>query len=63
MTRMRRLYDKDQEVIRQGSGGYTTMIGRLYHKDQEVLFSNLNIVPLQIFFGMLGIGKSGDQQK
>ena len=28
-TRISRLYDKDQEVIQQESGGYTTRIGRL----------------------------------
>ena len=28
---------KDQEVIQQGSGGYTTMIRSLYNKDQEVI--------------------------
>ena len=27
--RIRRLYNKDQEVIQQGSGGYTTRIRRL----------------------------------
>ena len=28
---------KDQEVIHQGSAGYTTRIRRLYNKDQEVI--------------------------
>ena len=28
-TRIRRLYNKDQEFIQQGSGGYTTRIRRL----------------------------------
>ena len=28
---------KDQEVIQQGSGGYTTWIRRLYNKDPEVI--------------------------
>ena len=36
-ARIRRLYNKDQEVIQQGSGGYTTRIRRLYNKDQEVI--------------------------
>ena len=31
------LYNKDQEVIQKGSGGYTTRIRRLYNKDQEVI--------------------------
>ena len=35
--RIRRLYNKDQEVIKKGSGGYTTRIRRLYNKDQEVI--------------------------
>ena len=35
-ARIRRLYNKDEEVI-QGSGGYTTRIRRLYNKDQEVV--------------------------
>ena len=36
-ARIRRLYNKDQEVIQQESGGYTTRIRRLYNKDQEVI--------------------------
>ena len=28
---------QDQEVIQQGSGGYTKKIRRLYNKDQEVI--------------------------
>ena len=28
---------KDQEVIQQGSGSYTTRIRRFYNKDQEVI--------------------------
>ena len=28
---------KDQEVIQQGSGGYTTRIRRLYNKDHKVI--------------------------
>ena len=62
-TTIRRLYDKDQKVIQQGSGGYMTRIRRLYDKDQKVMFSYVNIVPLQIFAGLLGIGKSRDWQK
>ena len=31
------LYNKDQEVIQQGSGGYQTRIRRVYDKDQEVI--------------------------
>ena len=54
---------EDQEVIQEGSGGYTTRISRLYYKDQEGMFSDAVIVPLQIFVGLLGIGKSGDWQK
>jgi hypothetical protein len=38
--RIRRLYKKDQEVIQQGSGGYTTRIRRLYNKDQEVFLQD-----------------------
>ena len=30
-------FSKDQEVLQQGSGGYTTRIKRLYNKDQEVI--------------------------
>ena len=44
MTSIRGLLDKDQEVIRQGSGGFKTSIGgyktrirRLYDKDQRVI--------------------------
>ena len=36
-----------------------TRIRRLYYKDQEVMFSDAIIVPLQIFVGFLGNGKSG----
>ena len=36
-TRIRRLYNKDQEVIQHGSGGYTTRIRKFYNKDQEVI--------------------------
>ena len=36
-ARTRRLHNKDQEIIQQGSGGYTTRIRRLYNKDQEVI--------------------------
>ena len=36
---------KDQEVIQQGSGGYTTRIRRLYNKDREVMFSDAIIEP------------------
>ena len=50
IAKIRRLYDKDQEVIQPGSGDYMTMIERLYDKDQEVMFSDANIVPLQIFW-------------
>ena len=32
-----RFYNKDQEVIQQGSVGYTTRIRRLYNKDQDVI--------------------------
>ena len=28
---------KDQEVVQQGSVGYTTSIRRLYNKDQDVI--------------------------
>ena len=31
---------EDQEVIQQGSGGYTTRIRWLYYKNQEVMFSD-----------------------
>ena len=34
---IRRLYNKDQEVIQQGSGGYKKRIRRLYNKDQVVI--------------------------
>ena len=44
---VRWLYNKNQEVIQQGSGGYNTRIRRLYTKDQEVMFSNVIIEPLQ----------------
>ena len=37
MTRIRRLYERDQEIIGQGSGGYITGIRRLYDKDPEVI--------------------------
>ena len=30
-------FGKDQEVLQQGSGGYTTRIRRFYNKDQEVI--------------------------
>ena len=30
-------FGKGQEVIQQGSGGYTTRIRRLYNKNQEVI--------------------------
>ena len=36
-ARIRRLYNTDQEVIQQGSEGYTTRIRRLYNKDHEVI--------------------------
>ena len=36
-TRIRRSYNKDQEVIQQESGGYTTRLRRLYNNDQEVI--------------------------
>ena len=36
-ARIRSLYNKDEEVIQQRSGGYTTRIRRLYNKDQEVI--------------------------
>ena len=49
-TRIRGLYNKDQEVIQQGSGSYTTMIRRLYIKDQVVMFSDAIIEPLQKTF-------------
>ena len=41
---IRRLYNKDQEVIQQGSGGYTKRIRRSYNKDQKVIS--------RIFFGI-----------
>ena len=51
---IRRLYNKDQEVRQQRSGGYTTRIRKLYNKDQEVIqqdqevmFSKEIIEPLQ----------------
>ena len=49
-ARIRRLYNKDQEVIQQRLGGYTTRIRRFYNKDQEVRFSNAIIEPLQKTF-------------
>ena len=36
-----RLYKQDQEVLQQGSGGYTTGIKRFYDKDQEVIQQGL----------------------
>ena len=53
MTRIRRLYDKDQEVIWQGSGGYMTRVRRLYDKDQEV------IIFFAIFQSLPGLGRLG----
>ena len=53
-TRIRRLYNKDQEVIQHRSGGYTTRIKRLYNKDQEVMFSDAIIEPLQKTFAYKG---------
>ena len=35
--RIRKLFNKDQEVILQESGGYTTRIRSLYYKDQEFI--------------------------
>ena len=49
-----RFYNKDQEVIQQGSGGYTTRIRRLYNKDKEVMFSNLIVEPFQKTFAYKG---------
>ena len=46
-ARIRRLYNKDQEVILQGLRGFTTKIRRLYNKDQEVMFSDSIIEPHQ----------------
>ena len=31
------LYNKNQDIIQQGLGGYTSRIRRLYNKDQEVI--------------------------
>ena len=50
----RRLYNKDQKVIQQQSGGYTTMTRRLYKKDQDVIFSEAIIEPLQKTFAYKG---------
>ena len=36
-TRIRRLYNKDQEVIQQGLGGNKASIRRLYNKDHNVI--------------------------
>ena len=49
-ARIRRLHNKDQGVIQQGSGGYSTMIRRLYNKDLEVMFSDAIIESLQKTF-------------
>ena len=45
---------EDEEVIQQGSGGYTTRIRRLYKEDQEVMFSDAIIEPLQKPFAYEG---------
>ena len=48
--RFRSLYNKDQAVIQQGSGDYTTRIRRFYNKDQEVMFSDAIIEPIHKTF-------------
>ena len=53
-ARIRRLYNKDQEDIQQGSEGYTTRIRGLYHKDQKVMFSEAFIELLQKTFAYKG---------
>ena len=58
------LYDKDQEIIWQGTGGYMIRIIRLYYKDQKVIIYNpINSASPDFFVGLVGIGKSGDWQK
>ena len=37
MIEIRRLYDKDQEVVGQGSRCYIKWVRRLNYKDQEVI--------------------------
>ena len=49
-TRIRRLYNQNQEVIHQGSEIYTPRISRLYNKDREVMFSDAIIEPIQKTF-------------
>ena len=56
-ARIRRLYNKDEEVVQQGWGGYTTKIRRLYNKDEEVMFSDAIIEPLQKCFAYKGCKK------
>ena len=48
----------------QGSGGYMTQGsgGYMTQGSGGYIFDTI-IVPLQIFVGLLGIGKSGDRQK
>ena len=46
-TRIRRLYDKDQEITQK-------MITRLYNTDQEVMFSDTIIEPLQKTYAYKG---------
>ena len=43
-ARTRRLYNNDQEVIQQGSGGYTTRIRRLHNKDQELYKKDQEVI-------------------
>ena len=57
MTRIKRLYDEDQEVIRQGLGGYMTRIRRLYDKDQEIIIIHAFIEPSRFFNQFLDWGE------